>query len=69
MDQTLSAKIRFAPLPYVLIMDGEVRDDNLDKLGRNRFWLRSQLRQRGIRSFKSVYYCSIDRRGKLYIAR
>lgn len=61
------AKFRFEPLPVALIMDGEVQDDNLEKLGKTRFWLKNELRQRGIRSFKNVYFCSVDQHGKLYV--
>jgi len=62
-------KVRYELLPIALIMDGEVLDENLEKLGKNRFWLKKELRSRGIRSFDDVFFCSIDHNAKLYIGR
>jgi len=60
-------KIRYELLPLALIMDGQVQDDNLAKLGKNRFWLKSELREYDVDSFKQVYFCSINHKGKLYV--
>ncbi|MBB6729348.1 DUF421 domain-containing protein [Cohnella zeiphila] len=62
-------KFRFELLPIPLIMDGAVQDRNLEQIGKNRFWLKNELRERGIRSFGQVFLCTMDHRGKLYIGR
>ncbi|EXX85258.1 membrane protein [Paenibacillus darwinianus] len=60
-------KFRFEMLPIPLIMDGKVQDDNLEKLGKNRFWLKNELQQKGSAEFKEVFLCTIDHNGKLFI--
>lgn len=59
--------IRYEGLPLPLIMDGKVQDANLEKLGKTRFWLKSQIQQEGVREFKEVFFCSVDHRGKLFL--
>ncbi|MFC4306191.1 DUF421 domain-containing protein [Cohnella boryungensis] len=60
-------RIRYELLPMPLIMDGQIQDDNLEKLGKTRFWLKSELSRYEINNFKQVYFCSIDYKGKLYV--
>lgn len=60
-------KIRYEGLPLPLIMDGKVQDHNLEKLGKTRFWLKSELQDRGVQDFKDVFFCTIDHRGKWFI--
>jgi uncharacterized membrane protein YcaP (DUF421 family) len=59
--------IRYEGLPLPLIMDGKVQDENLEKLGKTRFWLKSQIQQKGAHEFKDVFFCSVDHRGKLFL--
>ncbi|MFC6649135.1 MULTISPECIES: YetF domain-containing protein [Paenibacillus] len=61
-------KIRYEGLPIPLIMDGKVQDGNLEMIGKNRFWLRTQIRQKGVSDFRDVFLCSVDHKGELYIA-
>lgn len=68
-DKPNAAKIRYEGLPLPLIMDGKAQDDNLEKLGKTRFWLKNQLQDKGIYDFKDVFFCSIDHRGRLFIDR
>lgn len=62
-------KIRYEGLPIPLIMDGKVQDHNLEIIGKTRFWLRTQIRQKGVSDFRDIFLCSIDHKGKLYIDR
>ncbi|GGF94551.1 hypothetical protein GCM10010912_44370 [Paenibacillus albidus] len=62
-------KIRYEGLPIPLIMDGKVQDENLEMIGKNRFWLRTQIRQKGVSDFKEIFLCSIDHKGEMYIDR
>ncbi|AIQ48886.1 membrane protein [Paenibacillus sp. FSL R7-0273] len=63
------SKIRYEGLPVPLIMDGKVQDDNLELIGKNRFWLRTQIRQKGVSDFRDVFLCSVDHTGKIYVDR
>lgn len=60
-------KIRYESLPLPLIMDGKVQDANLEKIQKNRFWLKSQIQSKGISDFKEVFFCTIDHKGRLYL--
>lgn len=60
-------KFRYELLPVPLIMDGEVQDENLQRVGKTRFWLKRELKRHGVSRFKDVFYCSVDHRGKLYV--
>ena len=60
-------KIRYEGLPVPLIMDGKVQLANLEMVGKDRFWLRSQIREKGIRDFRDVLLCSLDHKGVVYV--
>jgi uncharacterized membrane protein YcaP (DUF421 family) len=55
----------FESLPVPLIMDGKVTA-NLEELGKDRFWLNNELKQRGISDIKQVFLCTIDHKGRLF---
>ncbi len=59
--------IRYEGLPLPLIMDGKVQDQNLSKLGKTRFWLKSKIQERGVKEFKEVFFCSVDHRGIMFL--
>lgn len=59
--------IRYEGLPLPLIMDGKVQDDNLQKLGKTRFWLKNQIQTKGAKDFRDVFFCSIDHRGHIFL--
>ncbi|OPH48547.1 hypothetical protein BC351_08770 [Paenibacillus ferrarius] len=67
--ETPKSVIRYEGLPLALIMDSKVQDDNLEKIGKTRFWLKNQLQLKGVRDFKEVFYCSIDHRGRIFLDR
>ncbi|GIQ70135.1 DUF421 domain-containing protein [Xylanibacillus composti] len=62
-----NGKIRYEGLPVPLIMDGKVRDDNLEAIGKTRFWLKNELQRYEVRDFKDVFLCTIDHKGKLFV--
>jgi len=41
-----------------LIMDGEIIEENLQKINQTNFWLRQQLRQKGYNNLKEISFCS-----------
>jgi uncharacterized membrane protein YcaP (DUF421 family) len=61
--------IRYEGLPMPLIMDGKVQDENLEKIGKTRFWLKNVLQAKGIQDVKDVFLCSIDHRGRIFLNR
>lgn len=61
--------IRYEGLPLPLIMDGKVQDQNLSKLGKTRFWLKSRIQERGVKDFRDVFFCSVDHNGVLFLDR
>ncbi|WP_261304857.1 DUF421 domain-containing protein [Paenibacillus andongensis] len=65
----IKGTIRYEGLPLPLIMDGKVQDENLDKIGKTRFWLKNQLQAKGVRDFKEVFYFSIDHKGRMFLDR
>jgi uncharacterized membrane protein YcaP (DUF421 family) len=62
-------KFRYELLPMPLILDGQVQDHNLEKLGKTRFWLKNELQHYNVENFKHVFFCSINHNGKLYVDR
>lgn len=69
VNDGVKGAIRYEGLPLPLIMDGKVQDENLEKIGKTRFWLKNQLQVKGARDFKEVFYCSIDHRGRMFLDR
>lgn len=69
VNEGMKGSIRYEGLPLPLIMDGKVQDENLEKIGKTRFWLKNQLQVKGVRDFKEVFYCSIDHRGRMFLDR
>ncbi|MGE7759076.1 DUF421 domain-containing protein [Peribacillus sp. NPDC097895] len=53
-------------IPFPLIVDGEIQEENLEKIGKNHFWLMHQLKKQGETKVKEISICSyID--GEFYI--
>lgn len=65
--QESKANVRYEGLPLALIMDGKVQDENLYRLGKTRFWLKSQIQAKGVSDIKDVFFCTIDHRGRLFL--
>jgi len=65
--KSIHEQIRYEGLPIPLIMDGKVQMENLDMIGKDRFWLRSQIREKGVRNFRDVFLCSLDHKGAVYV--
>ncbi|CCQ93284.1 conserved membrane hypothetical protein [[Clostridium] ultunense Esp] len=64
-DLGLPPKEEGMPLP--VIVDGEVLDENLEKLGKTRLWLKQQLKPFGSTDFQKVMFASADPYGRLYV--
>ena len=55
-------------LPYTLISDGHILQDNLDTAGRDRRWLEGELAKLGCHA-RDIFLLTVDDTGKLYVAR
>ena len=53
--------------PLIVVSDGVVLTNNLEKLGFDDNWLAETLRRRGVLSPSDVYVLFSDRRGKIYL--
>jgi len=54
-------------LPFPLIKDGRVQEDQLKRIHKTNLWLRQELRKLGVKDIKNITYCSIDEQGKLFV--
>lgn len=52
-----------------LVVDGEVMDQNLRRLGVNRAWLTARLKEQGVSDPAQVFLAVVDADGKLYVDR
>ncbi|WP_019154652.1 DUF421 domain-containing protein [Robertmurraya massiliosenegalensis] len=49
-----------------LIIDGEIQEDNLDRIDKTMLWLRQELKKRGYRDVKNISFCSYQN-GEFFI--
>lgn len=49
-----------------LIMDGEIDEENLRRIGKTNLWLRQELRKKGYKEIKKISFCSFEN-GKFFI--
>ncbi|WP_044640931.1 DUF421 domain-containing protein [Risungbinella massiliensis] len=62
----LGIKVAEQAEPQVVVMDGNVMDDSLAKLGLNRGWLETELEKQGV-AIENVLLGQVDSYGQLYI--
>jgi uncharacterized membrane protein YcaP (DUF421 family) len=60
-------QVEYVGLPLPVILDGKVQDENLDKLGKTRFWLKNKIKEKGCQDFKEVFFASVDQRGQIFL--
>lgn len=53
--------------PQTLIMDGQVMEQPLASIGRDKKWLSEQLTQLGVKAVQDVYLAQIDSFGDIYV--
>lgn len=56
-------------LPAILIEDGKINDENLNKNGLGREWLTDRLKEQGYESTSDILAAMLDTRGRLYISK
>ena len=55
--------------PVILISDGRIIEDNLQRCGKSRAWLDEQLRERKAKSAGEVFLMMLNGAGQIYFAR
>lgn len=55
--------------PVILISDGRIIEDNLQRCGKSRSWLDKQLRERKVKSAEEVFLMMLNGAGQIYFAR
>lgn len=61
--------LRVPPIgvPLPVIVDGEVLDQNLEKLGKTRLWLKQRLKEFGTTEFNKVFFASVDELDNMFV--
>ncbi|MFD2618192.1 YetF domain-containing protein [Terrilactibacillus laevilacticus] len=54
-------------MPFPLIINGKVQEDNLKKIHQTPLWLRQELRKLGYRDIKEIAYLVMDDKGTFYM--
>ena len=54
-------------VPFPLIKDGKIQEDQLKRIHKTNLWLRQELRKLGHKDIKNITYCSIDDNGELFV--
>jgi len=54
-------------IPTPVIIDGQVIDHNLEKVGKTRLWLKQRLKKFGTTDFQKVFFASIDEMGNIFV--
>ncbi|PTX55344.1 uncharacterized membrane protein YcaP (DUF421 family) [Melghirimyces profundicolus] len=58
---------RIMRLPVALVIDGNVQEHSLHRIGKDSSWLREELRKYGYHDPNQVFFVSVDHTGRLYI--
>ncbi|MGJ9458657.1 DUF421 domain-containing protein [Oceanobacillus sp. CF4.6] len=53
--------------PSILIMDGQLLENSLEKLGYSKEWLSGEVQKQGAEDIRNVFLAQIDSRGNLFV--
>jgi len=53
--------------PFPLIIDGKIQEENVERIGKNPFWLRQELRKLGFKDIKKISYCVWNSDGTFFV--
>lgn len=56
-------------LPFTLISDGKLNENELTRSGKDMKWLTEQLKQHGMSEIKQVFIASLDAEGEIYLQK
>ncbi|MEW6624894.1 MAG: DUF421 domain-containing protein [Bacillota bacterium] len=65
----LNISTKYEGMPTLLIEDGNIIEDNLNKSNLDKSWLINQLQLQGVNDPKTVFAAMLDTRGRLYISK
>ena len=54
-------------LPFIIVSDGSMNEEELERSGRTVQWLKKQLEKRGIYDLEEVFLLSVNAEGELFI--
>ncbi len=63
----MQLKPKQEPLPYAIIMDGQIIEANLQRTGKDRSWLQRQLKAQGIDELSEVFLAMADSENTCHI--
>lgn len=64
--EDLNVSTKYEGIPYELVVDGIIMEDNLRSINLSKKWLDSELKKFGVSNLKNLLFASIDSDGKLY---
>lgn len=53
--------------PIPLIIDGKIQEENVERIEKNPFWLRQELRKLGFKDIKKISYCVWNSDGTFFV--
>lgn len=56
-------------LPFMLVMDGEVNKEELERTGKDKAWLEKLLKKEGVKNINEVFIAELEPDGELFIQR
>ena len=56
-------------LPFLLVMDGDVNKEELERAGKDRKWLENLLKKEGIKNINEVFVATMESDGTLFLQR
>lgn len=65
--EKIVSRIRPYRMPVPVIIEGKVQEKELQETGYNHIWLKQELRKKGVKDFKDVFYASVDQYGNIYV--
>ncbi|WP_112180199.1 MULTISPECIES: DUF421 domain-containing protein [Paraliobacillus] len=66
-DLQIQNKANVFPTPTMIVSDGKIDNNNLEKLHLNKDWVMKQLESAGVGSIDEVFYAAVQKDGTLYI--
>ena len=64
--EDMGLEVKYEGLPITLVIDGQVINENIQKMNYNEEWLRQKLNESGIKEIKDVLFASLDPDGRIY---
>lgn len=56
-------------LPFLLVMDGDINKEELERSGKDKEWLEKLLKKEGVKNISEVFVATIEANGEVFIQR